>query len=261
MTQGHGPHDGQQGQWGQGDQNAQPPWGQPPQGEPPAAPQWGQSPQQSAPQSPSQWGQASPAPGSPWGQSSPAPGTGYPGDPAAGAFSSPPVSPVSRKTAVAGLVKWMFIGAIAVVALRGIYLLSNVIVSVFIVGLVDSVTDPDALAATAGISMLALLLFLGLVTLVSLALLVLAIIAAVKAAGRGRVGAIVVGSTVVLSFAIYLVARVIGLIAQNGAQFDSDALMTIAIIEYVVMALHWLVVSAALIVGSTMARRWVKQAD
>ena len=222
MTQGYGPDHGQQGQWGQGGQD-------------PQAPQWGQA-SSAAPSQP-QWGQASPA----------AP------------YATGPGSSPAAPAAPAGLVRWLFLGAIAVVVVRGLYLLSNIIVSAFIVGIVQSAVSGDDAMASAGIGVLLLLLGLVVVDIVSVALLVLAIVVVVKSSGRTRTGAIVVGAAVLASFLVYLATRFLFFMLQNGAGYDVDALVTISIVEYVLMGVHWLVFSAVVIVGARMSRRAAAQ--
>src|SRR5699024_7135188 len=170
MTQGYGPEHGQQGQWGQG-------------GQAPQAPQWGQA-SPAAPSQP-QWGQASPA----------APYATGPG--------SSPAAPAAPARRVRGL----SLCAIAVLAVRVLYLLSNIIVSAFIVGVVQSAVSGDDAMASAGIGVLLLLLGLVVVDIVSVALLVLAIVVVVKSSGRTRTGAIVVGAAVLASFLVYLATR------------------------------------------------------
>ena len=236
MTQGYGPDHGQQGQWGQGGQD-------------PQAPQWGQASPQ-GPESQPQWGQASPAaPSQPqWGQASPAAPYG------SGAGASP-----AAAAAPAGLVRWLFLGAIAVVVIRGLYLLSNIIVSAFVVGLAQSAASADDAMASAGIGMLLLLLGLLVVDAVSVALLVLAIVVVAKSSGRSRTGAIVVGAAVLASFLVYLATRFLFFMLQSSAGTDVDALVTLSIVEYVLIGVHWLVFSAVVIVGARMSRRAAAQ--
>lgn len=230
MTQGYGPDHGQQGQWGQGEQSPQ--WGRPPQQAPEAQPQWGQA-SPAAPAQP-QWGQASPA------------ASGYPGAAPASAGQAQP----------SGLITWLFRGAIGVVVLRGLYLLANIVVSVFIVGLAATATTTDGYMAGAGIAMLLVLGALVIVDIASVALLVVAIIAAVQAQGRARTGALVVGAAVVLSFGAYILTRVVFTVVQAGMA-DFDALMVAATIEYVVAGLNWLVFSVAVVIGARMSKRAV----
>ena len=143
------------------------------------------------------------------------------------------------------------------VVIRALYVLANIVVSVFVVGLASTAASADDAMTTAGIGVLLLLGALLIVVAASLALLVLSIVSLVKTQGRARTGAIIIGAAVVLSFLAYLATRGIFLVVQNGAGADVDALMTIAIIEYVVVGVHWLVFSAALIVGARMSRRAV----
>src|SRR5699024_8371829 len=218
MTQGYGPEHGQQGQWGQG-------------GQAPQAPQWGQA-SPAAPSQP-QWGQASPA----------AP------------YATGPGSSPAAPAAPAGLVRWLFLGAIAVVVVRGLYLLSNIIVSAFIVGIVQSAVSGDDAMASAGIGVLLLLLGLVVVDIVSVALLVLAIGVVVKSSGRTRTGAIVVGAAVLASFLVYLATRFLFFMLQNGAGYDVAALVTISTVEYGLMGVHWRGFSAVVIVGARLRLR------
>src|SRR5699024_8293430 len=151
-----------------------------------------------------------------WGQASPAAGPG----------GHPGAAPVADgRTQPSGLITWLFRGAIGVVVLRGLYLLANIIVSVFIVGLAATATTTDGYMATAGITMLLVLGALAIVDIASLALLVVAIIAAVQAQGRARTGALVVGGAVVVSFLAYVLTRIIFLVVQSSMGANLDGLM------------------------------------
>jgi hypothetical protein len=248
MTQGYGPQDGQQGQWGPQGQEPQQQWGQPspaPQAAP-AAPQWGQQGQQSAPQAspaPQQWSQASPPP---------APG-GYPGSAgyqgAAGAGASAAAFGGAPST-VSKLVTWMFYAVLAVVAVR---LIGNVIV--FAIGFVGGAAGSPATVGAGNIFGLLVLLVNGLVTL---ALLVLAIMVIVQAKGRGRTGAIIVVATVVLAVIAYwiLYGILIGVVASS---VDFSTIGVVSLIYLIAEIIRCLIVFAALIVGGLMSRRWAKE--
>ncbi|ASK65417.1 hypothetical protein CFK39_05740 [Brachybacterium avium] len=161
------------------------------------------------------------------------------------ASSADPPAPV-------GLIRWMFIVGIAVVAVRALLVLSTIVLPVFF-GLASTATDPDDAMISIGIGS-------AITVVLSVALLTLAIIVAVKAQGRGRTGAIIVGGAVVLSFVVFLVVFFIGrflfITAPGATGGDVDRIFTIAIIDQVVQAVHWLVFSAAVLIGAVRSRRW-----
>lgn len=172
------------------------------------------------------------------------------------------VSPVSP-TAPVGLIRWMFFVGIAVVAVRALLVLSTIFLSVYYFGLASTATDPNDLMISFGIGSVVISGGQLVTVVLSVALLTLAIIVAVKAKERGRTGAIIVGGAVVLSFvvyvAVYFVARFIFITGPGFPGGDVDSIFTISIIDHVVRAVHWLLFSAAVLIGAARSRRWARQ--
>lgn len=170
------------------------------------------------------------------------------------------VSPSSSPTAPAGLITWMFFVGIAVVAVRTLLVLGTIALSVFFfVGLASTATDPNDVMISFGIGSVVISGGQLVTVVLSVALLTLAIIVAVKAKERGRTGAIIVGGAVVLSFVAFFIARYIFIIAPVSAGDDVDKIFTVAIIDHVVRAVHWLAFSAAVLFGAVRSRRWSRQ--
>ncbi|RCS83352.1 hypothetical protein [Brachybacterium alimentarium] len=236
MTQGYGPNNGQQPQWGQGDQNPQQP----------AQPQWQP---------------ASPAP-------TPAPG-GYPGAPAAAAYpgatghsapngvGSGAGSGSGSGSRLAKLTQWMLILVAAVIVVRVIREIVSIVTSLVGNAAMSSGSMDNGMAVAGG-GVIVGLLFLLVNGLVSLGLLVLSIMVAVQSTGRGRAGAIIVAATLVVSVIVYWIfSGIFTAVLYNAGDFST--IQTVSIISVVVEIVRLLVVFAGLIVGGLMARNWVKR--
>lgn len=236
MTQGYGPNNGQQPQWGQGDQNPQQPT-QP------------------------QWQPASPAP-------TPAPG-GYPGAPAAAAYPGAPGhsapngvgsgagSGSGSGSRLAKLTQWMLILVAAVIVVRVIREIVSIVTSLVGNAAMSSGSMDNGMAVAGG-GVIVGLLFLLVNGLVSLGLLVLSIMVAVQSTGRGRAGAIIVAATLVVSVIVYWIfSGIFTAVLYNAGDFST--IQTVSIISVVVEIVRLLVVFAGLIVGGLMARNWVKR--
>ncbi|MGP5919099.1 hypothetical protein [Brachybacterium alimentarium] len=250
MTQGYGPNNGQQPQWGQGDQNPQQP----------AQPQWQPAPQPQSPAQP-QWQPASPAP-------TPAPG-GYPGAPAAAAYpgatghsapngvGSGAGSGSGSGSRLAKLTQWMLILVAAVIVVRVIREIVSIVTSLVGNAAMSSGSMDNGMAVAGG-GVIVGLLFLLVNGLVSLGLLVLSIMVAVQSTGRGRAGAIIVAATLVVSVIVYWIfSGIFTAVLYNAGDFST--IQTVSIISVVVEIVRLLVVFAGLIVGGLMARNWVKR--
>ncbi|GAA1291304.1 hypothetical protein [Brachybacterium alimentarium] len=244
MTQGYGPNNGQQPQWGQGDQNPQQP----------AQPQWQPAPQPQSPAQP-QWQPASPAP-------TPAPG-GYPGAPAAAAYpgatghSAPNGVGSGSGSRLAKLTQWMLILVAAVIVVRVIREIVSIVTSLVGNAAMTSGSMDNGMAVAGG-GVIVGLLFLLVNGLVSLGLLVLSIMVAVQSTGRGRAGAIIVAATLVVSVIVYWIfSGIFTAVLYNAGDFST--IQTVSIISVVVEIVRLLVVFAGLIVGGLMARNWVKR--
>ncbi|RCS66640.1 hypothetical protein [Brachybacterium alimentarium] len=247
MTQGYGPHNGQQPQWGQGDQNPQQP----------AQPQWQPAPQPQSPAQP-QWQPASPAP-------TPAPG-GYPGAPAAAAYPGAPGhsapngvgSGSGSGSRLAKLTQWMLILVAAVIVVRAVRQIVGIVASVVGNSALTSGSMDNGMAVAGAGVLIAGLLYLLVNGLVSLGLLVLSIMVAVQSTGRGRAGAIIVAATLVVSVIVYWIfSGIFTAVLYNAGDFST--IQTVSIISVVVEIVRLLVVFAGLIVGGLMARNWVKR--
>ncbi|MGP5097700.1 hypothetical protein [Brachybacterium alimentarium] len=248
MTQGYGPNNGQQPQWGQGDQNPQQP----------AQPQWQPAPQPQSPAQP-QWQPASPAP-------TPAPG-GYPGAPAAAAYPGAPGHSAPNGVGsgagsgsgsrLAKLTQWMLILVAAVIVVRVIREIVSIVTSLVGNAAMSSGSMDNGMAVAGG-GVIVGLLFLLVNGLVSLGLLVLSIMVAVQSTGRGRAGAIIVAATLVVSVIVYWIfSGIFTAVLYNAGDFST--IQTVSIISVVVEIVRLLVVFAGLIVGGLMARNWVKR--
>lgn len=248
MTQGYGPHNGQQPQWGQGDQNPQQP----------TQPQWQPAPQPQSPAQP-QWQPASPAP-------TPAPG-GYPGAPAAAAYPGAPGHSAPNGVGsgagsgsgsrLAKLTQWMLILVAAVIVVRVIREIVSIVTSLVGNAAMSSGSMDNGMAVAGG-GVIVGLLFLLVNGLVSLGLLVLSIMVAVQSTGRGRAGAIIVAATLVVSVIVYWIfSGIFTAVLYNAGDFST--IQTVSIISVVVEIVRLLVVFAGLIVGGLMARNWVKR--
>lgn len=229
MTQGYGPNNGQQPQWGQGDQNPQQP----------AQPQWQP---------------ASPAP-------TPAPG-GYPGAPAAGAYPGAPghsaPNGVGSGSRLAKLTQWMLILVAAVIVVRAVRQIVGLVASVVGNSALTSGSMDNGMAVAGAGVIIAGLLYLLVNGLVSLGLLVLSIMVAVQSTGRGRAGAIIVAATLVVSVIVsWIFSGIFTAVLYNAGDFST--IQTVSIISVVVEIVRLLVVFAGLIVGGLMARNWVKR--
>ncbi len=255
MTQGYGPQNGQNGQWGaDGDQGQ---WGQnSPQGQqpapqsqwgqsspPPAAPQWGEQSAGQASPAPQQWSQASPPP-APGGY----PGTsGYPGT--AGAAST---SPVAGKGALA---KKLGIALLVLSVLAVIARLATPIF-MFMMAANGNPADMEEISVGMGLGSIGTLLAWIANLIFSIGLLVVSIIAAIQFSGRGRTGAIIVAATVIVSVILYwIVSFVAGFLgaAIAGNAYDMGTIYTVGGIAEL---LRVIVVAAALLVGSYMVMAW-----
>ena len=268
MTQGYGPENGQQGQWGQGGQNPpqQQPWGQPEPQAPAPQPQWGQpspapEPQwgQASPQSAPQFGSPSASPAQPqWGQASPAaaPG-GDPGAPqGAGAQYGMGTGPqfdmgdgVSwKRVKLIGLI--LLAGTAAVLLVRlGINLAS-------FIGAEDmAATDTGGELGAAGVGSGLVSIVLYIVNfLLSAAMLALGIVAAVMGRGRARAGGIIVAAAIPVSIVLYWILTVliaVILVASGGADDQTGALTATGYrITAGVTTLHALFIVVILALGS-----------
>ncbi|MGO1977589.1 hypothetical protein [Brachybacterium tyrofermentans] len=237
MTQGYGPNNGQQPQWGQGNQNpqqpAQPQWQQAPQAQSPAQPQWQQAPA----------GYASPAPSYPG-----APGSGGPA--AYGAANDPSKRGLARKLGIALLV------------LSVIALIARLVTPIFmfIVAGSGNPAEMETVSVGMGLSSLGTILSWIVNLIVSLALLVIAIIGAIQFSQRGRIGASIVIATVVLSVPLYwIVSFLAGFIAAlaTGAADPSSTYVVGGIAEIV----RLLIVGATLLVGSYLVLAWGRRTN
>lgn len=255
MTQGYGPQNGQNGQWGadgdqgqwgqnspQGQQPApQSQWGQP--SPAPAAPQWGEQSAGQASPAPQQWSQASPPP-APGGY----PGTsGYPGTAAAAS-----TSPVAGKGTLA---KKLGIALLVLSVLAVIARLATPIF-MFMMAANGNPADMEEISVGMGLGSIGTLLAWIANLIFSIGLLVVSIIAAIQFSGRGRTGAIIVAATVIVSVILYWIVSFIagflgGAIAGNA--YDMGTIYTVAGIAEL---LRVLVVAAALLVGSYMVMAW-----
>ncbi|WP_193106940.1 hypothetical protein [Brachybacterium sp. FME24] len=219
MTQGYGPDNGQQPQWGQPEQNGQqqpPQWGQPAQG----------GPYQTPPpaQSPSQWGQPSPAPAAdPWGQPSaqPAAGPGYPG---AAQSGYPGATGAAPQFTTGDGVNWSRVRLLGMGLLIGVALLLLIRLGATLAqfllapALAEGGEDPGSLAI--GTSVVTLLLWLANL-LVSLVAMVLAIMAAVMGRAKARVGGIVVAVAIPVAVVVFwILSVVLGIVAGAAGMFD-----------------------------------------
>jgi len=262
MTQGYGSGDGQQPQWGQGEQPgqqpgwaqqaspaqapAQPGWSQQASPAPaPAQPQWNQVPSQVS----AQPGSSAPN-GYPGAATSAHPGaTGYPGSGSA--------TGVRAKSTLAKVAQAMLILLIAVIAVRVIREVVGFVVS-FISGAAVSGGSVDGGMAVAGGGVILGLLFLALNGLVSIALLAVSIYLAVQTSGRGRTGAIIVAATLLVAVVLYwIVYGIYYAVMVNATDYSMIGIMSI--IYLIAEVVRSLIVFAALIVGTLMTRRWVKQ--
>ena len=279
MTQGYGPQNGQDGQWGQQSQNGQqgqwgaegqpgqqpaqqPQWGQP--SPAPAAPQWGQQPGSQQ----QQWGQPSPAQGEQpqWGQPSPAaapqqqgswsqvpqasPAASYPG--ASGYTGLPAAQGDASKAPLAKKL------GIALIALSVLAILSRFATPIFMFMMAANggPSQMDEVSVGMGLSSIGTLLAWIANLLFSLGLLVIAIIAAIQFRGRARTGAIIVGATVIVSVILYWIVSFIGGFLGAAIAGNSYDLGTIYTVGGIAEILRILVVAAALLVGSYMVYAW-----
>ncbi|MFC7456933.1 hypothetical protein ACFQS2_07035 [Brachybacterium sp. GCM10030267] len=260
MTQGYGP---QGNDWQQPAQppGQQPTWGQPsPASQPQNSqqPQWGQptpdpepQPGQGQPgQQPPSWSQAPSAFGSPAG--------GYPGGAGSGGPSASAASDPGKRDLATKIGLGMVITAVLVFLVR-----LGLPIGTFIAGASGSMaaTNPDDISVAAGLSGLGMIVVAVLNLLLSLVLLALAIVAAIQFSGRGRIGAIVVIATIVLSVPL---SWILGFIAGFvGALISSGDLTGSAyyVISGTVEAVRVLVVGAVLIAGSVIVQRWGKQSS
>lgn len=203
--------------------------------------------------------QGSPSAAPAYGSPAPAPGFGSPSDaPAHGSPAGYPGTTGAATTAggtapssLLGLTKWMLILAIAVVAIRAI------------LGIIGFGTGfaIGAAGTSVGVGTAALLLSLATLLvngLVSLGLLVVAVIVAIQAKGRGRTGAIIIAAAIIVSIVLYWIVFAIRQVGMSAAA-DSTTLGIWGLVYIVAEVLRWLLISAALIVGALMARRWAKQ--
>ncbi|HEX7349663.1 hypothetical protein [Brachybacterium sp.] len=256
MTQGYGPDHGQQGQWGQGDQNSPPasPWGQPEQQAPAAQPQWGQpspAPHAGSPMSSPaqpQWGQASPS-GAPGGYSG-----GYPGVAHASGMGTGP------QFGAGDGVNWRRVKLIGLILLGGTALVLLVRLGINLAAFIGA-DDLAASGATgevgavgAGSSLVSLLLY-GLNFLLGTALLVLGIIAAVMGRGRARAGGIVVAAAIPLSVILYwiftfLAGVIWGIVTGASGETADAGSATLYYVTAVTGVVHALLVVAILALGS-----------
>ncbi|ATG51017.1 hypothetical protein CFK38_05345 [Brachybacterium vulturis] len=172
-------------------------------------------------------------------------------------------APSADATAPVGLIRWLFVIGIAVVTVRALLVLVSILLSVYFYGLASTATDTDDVMISFGVGSIVISAGQLVTVVLSVALLTLAIIVAVKARERGRTGAIIVGGAVVLSFVIFVLVFFIGrflFINAPGVAGDGvDGIFRIAIIDHVVQAVHWLVFSAAVLIGAVRARRWARQ--
>ncbi|MGP9845929.1 hypothetical protein [Brachybacterium sp. 107] len=274
MTQGYGPDDAQQPQWGQGSPGD--PYGQQPQ-QPAPEPQWGQA-SPAAAQQPAQEPQWNPSPDltsypgtpqTPGAQQYPG-ASQYPGAPQypgaqqhPGATQHPGVTGSASATGtgvdptLAKVAQWTMIAVIVVIVVRVIRGAVGFGAG-FVSGAMSSGGAVDGGMAVAGGGALLGLLLLLLNGVVTLGLLVLAIFVAVKSSGRARTGAIIIAATLVLSVVLYGIGYGI-YVAVIYNMADYSTIGVVAIIYAIVEVIRSLIVFAALIVGGLMVRRGVKQ--
>lgn len=148
----------------------------------------------------------------------------------------------------------MLVLAIAVVIIRAILGIIGFGTGLAI-GAADTSDGVGTAALGGGLLSLATLLVNG---LVSLGLLVVAIIVAIQTKGRGRTGAIIIAATIIVSIVLYWIVYAISQVGMSAAA-DSTTLGIWGLVYIVAEVLRWLLISAALIVGALMARRWAKQ--
>lgn len=251
MSQGYGPDNGQQGQWGPSGQTPPPPaapWGQGEQQASPAQPQWGQAEQQ-APAAQPQWGQASPSQPQ-WGQASPAAPGGYPGAAGQSGLGTGPQFDAGdgvnwKRVKLIGLI--LLAGTVAVLLVRlGI----NLAIVVGADDMVASDTGGEVGAVGVGSSLVLLLLY-GLNFLLGLVLFVLGIVAAVMGRGRARVGGIVVAAAIPVSVVLYWVFNfVTGVILGITGAIDGSSSTAVYYGTAGAGALHALLIVVILALGS-----------
>ncbi|MGO1894514.1 MAG: hypothetical protein ACTH1O_01605 [Brachybacterium sp.] len=241
MTQGYGPENGQQGQWGQGGQNP------PPAPHPQQQPQWGQ-PEQASPAPQPQWGQSSPA-----GASGGYPGTVGRSDMGAGPQFRPGDGVNWNRVKLIGLI--LLVGTVLVLLVRlGINLAS-------FIGAEDmAATDTGGELGGVGIgsSLVGLVLYIA-NFLLGLSMFVLGIVAAVMGRGRARVGGIVVAAAIPVSIVLYWIFTVVMaaiLMASGGADAESGAITSAGYrITAGATTLHALLIVALLGLGSYFVHR------
>lgn len=261
MTQGYGPHQGQQGQWGaegQGGQNPppapqpqqQPQWGSPEQA-PPAQPQWGQP----SPQSASQFGSPTASPSQPqWGQASPAGAPGaYPGAVGSSGLGNGP------EVGTGDGVNWRRVKLIGLILLAGtalVLLLRLGINLATFIGADDiaaSNSGGDVGVVGMGSGLVSLVLYI-LNFLVGFILFVLGVVAAVMGRGRARVGGIVVAAAIPVSVILYWVLNIVMAVVLMATGAADDQTGAITGTGYRITAgtnfLHVLVIVAMLGLGS-----------
>ena len=176
------------------------------------------------------------------GQTSPTAAPDAAGAPAPGAAGS--------ASTVADLVRWMFYGVLALIAVR--LLITVVDIGIRAAGYAVSSAD------MAGVTGIFSLLGMCVNGLVSLAVLVVAIMVVIRATGRGRTGAIVVVATIVLAvIAFWIVHGTFLVLMANSSSLDSIAVMVL--VATVAQLIRSLIVFAALIIGAMMSRRWAAQ--
>lgn len=254
MTQGYGPSNGQQPQWGQGSPGD--PYGQQPAAQQPSQqPQWGQ-----ASPEPAQQPQWNPSPGpAPYPGAAQTPGAplhpGAPQYPGAAGYSSP--AGTGGNSTLAKLAQWTMIAVIAVIVVR---VIRGAVTfgTGFVSGAMSSGGAVDGGMAVAGGGAILGILLLLLNGLVTLGLLVVAIIVAVKASGRARTGAIIIAATLVLSVVLYWICYgIYAAVIYNVADYSTIGVSVI--IYAIVEVIRSLIVFAALIVGGLMVRRGARQ--
>ncbi|GAA1483596.1 hypothetical protein [Brachybacterium fresconis] len=173
--------------------------------------------------------------------------------PTDGGFAFAPVD-TRRSSTMVTLTTWMLITVIIVIVVRLLDAAIGVAAAIAAPAMISSGTFDDGVVLVAGGAIMNLL-FQTVNGLLSGALLVLAIWTTVKAAGRGRIGAIILVVALVLSPLLYLIGSVISTLVTGDAgdpAFYGDSSLAHAIFE----VLRTLLVVAALIVGAVMVRRW-----
>lgn len=220
MTQGYGPGNGQQDQWGQ------------------QQPQWGQEPQ---------WGQVSPAP-APGGYPG---GSGYPGTSgfqSGGGFAAPGDGVNWRRVKMLGMALLVSAGLLLLIRM-------SYAIAAFISAPELASSNEELSGLGLGMGLLSLVL-MGANALVGTVVLVLGLVLAFTARERARLGGIIAAASIPLSIITYWIVAIVSaflLIALGFANEAGEVTTGGYRITYVIDALRNLLIIGAVGLGGYFA--------